>query len=428
MLCRTDGSDHVTQRIAQFTLVVRDYDEALAFWVGQLGFTRVEDTNLGDGKRWVRIRPPGAIGPTVLLARAATDEQRGRVGDQTGGRVCAFIETDDFWRDHRALVARGVRFVRPPSQEPYGIVAVFEDLYGNRIDLIEPSRLRSLVDRLALPPPAPVELSERIWMEADDYIIKRIEYRGGEDDLIPAFLFLPRAAASASGVVVFHQHNSEWHLGKSEVAGFAGAPHQAFAPALARRGVVVLAPDTLTFEERRRSGRGTEPHAHDWLEHYNEMAYRLVRGELLLAKLIADAMQAVTVLSALPQVAPTRVGVAGHSLGGHLALDLTAIDRRVAFGCASGSVSTAASRMARGVGLPMLEVIPEMHWSTVDLLAEAARRPFLVVSGTDDPHSQDAAEVVVAARTDTLEHLHAEGGHALDARRFDAIVDWLARR
>jgi catechol 2,3-dioxygenase-like lactoylglutathione lyase family enzyme len=132
----------MAQRIAELTVVVHDYDDALAFYVGKLGFEHLEDTDLGGGKRWVRVRPTGSNGAAILLARAATDAQRASVGNQTGGRVCAFIETDDFRRDHAALAARGVSFVRPPSEEPYGTVAVFEDLHGNRFDLVEPRGAR----------------------------------------------------------------------------------------------------------------------------------------------------------------------------------------------------------------------------------------------------------------------------------------------
>jgi catechol 2,3-dioxygenase-like lactoylglutathione lyase family enzyme len=125
------------QNIALFAVTVREYDEALAFYVGKLGFDLLEDTDMGGGKRWVRVRPPGSPATAILLARAVDAPQRASVGNQTGGRVFIFLETDDFWRDHRALVSRGVTFVRPPSKESYGIVAVFEDLYGNRFDLVE---------------------------------------------------------------------------------------------------------------------------------------------------------------------------------------------------------------------------------------------------------------------------------------------------
>lgn len=124
-------------KIAQITLVVRDYDEAIAFYRDRLGFTLVEDVALGDGKRWVVVVPPDAEGCRLLLARAADDKQVGRIGDQTGGRVGFFLETNDFARDHAAYVAAGVQFLEPPRQEQYGTVAVFEDLYGNRWDLIE---------------------------------------------------------------------------------------------------------------------------------------------------------------------------------------------------------------------------------------------------------------------------------------------------
>ena len=126
------------QKIAQLALVVSDYDEAIAFYCEKLGFNLIEDTPLSATKRWVLVAPPGDGGARLLLARAATDEQRSRVGDQTGGRVFLFLHTDDFWRDFERYRGLGVRFVRPPQEEPYGTVAVFEDLYGNLWDLIEP--------------------------------------------------------------------------------------------------------------------------------------------------------------------------------------------------------------------------------------------------------------------------------------------------
>ena len=119
------------------TLVVRDYDEAIAFYTGALGFELREDTALGDGKRWVVVGPPGAR-TGLLLAKADGPEQEARAGDQTGGRVAFFLHTDDFARDHERMRAAGVRFEEPPRHEPYGTVAVFRDLYGNRWDLIEP--------------------------------------------------------------------------------------------------------------------------------------------------------------------------------------------------------------------------------------------------------------------------------------------------
>ncbi|WNI15505.1 VOC family protein [Actinacidiphila sp. ITFR-21] len=121
------------------TLVVRDYDEAIAYYRDALGFELREDTPRGDGSRWVVVAPPGARETALLLARAATAQQAGRVGDQTGGRVGLFLNTDDFDRDYKRMVAAGVVFEEEPRYEPYGAVVVFEDLYGNRWDLIQPA-------------------------------------------------------------------------------------------------------------------------------------------------------------------------------------------------------------------------------------------------------------------------------------------------
>lgn len=127
-------------RLAHIALVVRDYDEALAFYVGKLGFTLVDDTyQPAQDKRWVTIRPPGAAedAATILLARAATPAQARFVGNQAGGRVFLFLATDDFDRDHAAFTAAGVEWVRPPATHDYGRVAVFADLYGNLWDLVQ---------------------------------------------------------------------------------------------------------------------------------------------------------------------------------------------------------------------------------------------------------------------------------------------------
>lgn len=124
------------RRIATTTLVVADYDEAIAWFTGKLGFSLISDVSLGGGKRWVVVAPDDGAG--LLLARADGDSQRAAIGNQTGGRVAFFLHTDDFRRDHAAMVARGVVFHEEPRVEAYGTVAVFEDLYGNLWDLIQP--------------------------------------------------------------------------------------------------------------------------------------------------------------------------------------------------------------------------------------------------------------------------------------------------
>jgi catechol 2,3-dioxygenase-like lactoylglutathione lyase family enzyme len=126
----------MSQMIGHVTLLVRDYDEAIAFFTERLQFVLIEDTRLTDGKRWVLVAPPGG-GTALLLARAATPEQESRVGDQTGGRVFLFLHTDDFWRDYHEMKSRGVIFAEEPRREAYGTVAVFYDLCGNRWDLIQ---------------------------------------------------------------------------------------------------------------------------------------------------------------------------------------------------------------------------------------------------------------------------------------------------
>jgi catechol 2,3-dioxygenase-like lactoylglutathione lyase family enzyme len=128
----------VKQSIAHIALVVRDYDEAIAFYTQKLGFTLLEDTyQPAQDKRWVLVAPPGSDGTSLLLARASKPEQEPFIGNQAGGRVFLFLRTDDFWRDYDRMVNSGVSFVRPPRAEAYGTVAVFKDLYGNLWDLIE---------------------------------------------------------------------------------------------------------------------------------------------------------------------------------------------------------------------------------------------------------------------------------------------------
>lgn len=130
----------MNQRIAHIALVVNDYDEAIEFYTQKLGFDLLEDTPLSETKRWVLVAPKGSGECCLLLAKAANDEQQSRVGNQTGGRVFLFLRTDDFWRDYRQMLENDIAFVREPSEEAYGTVAVFQDLYGNLWDLIGPPR------------------------------------------------------------------------------------------------------------------------------------------------------------------------------------------------------------------------------------------------------------------------------------------------
>lgn len=127
------------QSIVHISLLVKDYDKAINFYAGKLNFKVIEDTPLSDSKRWVLIQPPGSTGCCILLAKATNEQQMSAIGNQSGGRVFLFLETDDFNRDYTQMLANDITFVREPSVETYGIVAVFKDLYGNLWDLIQRS-------------------------------------------------------------------------------------------------------------------------------------------------------------------------------------------------------------------------------------------------------------------------------------------------
>jgi dienelactone hydrolase len=266
-----------------------------------------------------------------------------------------------------------------------------------------------------------------------------VSYSSPDGDRIPAYLFLPDAAGLRPAVLVHHQHNGERFLGKSEVCGLAGDSLQAFAPALAARGVVVLAPDSICFEDRRRQRSGRKPDSGaDWLQHYNEMAYRLLSGDLLMRKVLADSALALTVLESCEFVDRTRIGMLGHSYGGNTVLFHAALDERVRFACSSGAAGSYAAKMANDTGIEQAQVIPgfAQRWDIHDLVACIAPRSLLLVSATDDPYSCDAPTVEVRGRwaysamsaDAALEHLRFAGGHALTHKRFARIVEWVTNQ
>lgn len=287
-----------------------------------------------------------------------------------------------------------------------------------------------LRERLALADPVPVTFERREVVEADGYVRERIEYLGLEGDPIPAFLFTPRGRDTLGGVVVFHQHNGEFHFGKSEVAGDVGDAFQAFGPALARRGLAALAPDAITFEDRRAAVRGVEPDYYDWLQHYNAMSYRLLDGDLLMRKVLDDAQRALSVLLQATGVDERLVGVAGHSYGGYTALYHTAVDARCRWACISGAVCSFETRRREGTGITLFEAVPGLAQliDTHDLLSAIGPRPAMVVSGTKDKYSRDADQVVAKIAGDFITELRVDREHALDQERFDAIVEWIVAR
>jgi dienelactone hydrolase len=283
---------------------------------------------------------------------------------------------------------------------------------------------------------SPVSLAIEDVVDEDGYTRQRVSYPGREGDAIPAFLLLPPGDGPFPAVLVHHQHAGLRHLGKSEVCGLAGDPWQAFGPALARRGMVVLAPDAICFEDRRRGVRGIEPHEDDVAQHYDEMCYRLLRGDTLMRKVLDDSAVAVSLLQQHPLVDPDRVGLAGHSMGGSTTLFHAALDGRIAFAFASGAAGSYRHLMAHQVGIEMSRAIPGFaaRFDIDDLVRCMAPRPLLLVSADGDSYSMDAEAIVNEARPSyaalgaaaRLAHARYHGGHPLTEERFNRIVGWLA--
>ncbi len=270
----------------------------------------------------------------------------------------------------------------------------------------------------------------------EGYTRQLIEY-DSYGDKVTAFLLFPEIFDKNPAILINHQHNREHHLGKSEVCGLAGNPLQAFGPALVKKGFVVLAPDSICFEERRKHAHGIEPlpDDSDFWQHYNEMCYRIIKGNFLMKKVIADAMNGITLLSNLPFVDNQCIGTLGHSYGGNTVLFHSALDERIAFSCASGSACTYANRMVNNVGIEMASVIPNFHskYDIYDLVSCIAPRRLLIVSADDDKYSRDASYIVEKASSAYLElkalhnlyHKRYQGGHGLTKERFDYIINWL---
>jgi dienelactone hydrolase len=202
--------------------------------------------------------------------------------------------------------------------------------------------------------------------------------------------------------------------------------------------MVVLAPDSICFEDRRRNRMGTEPDEEtDVAQHYDEMCYRLLRGDTLMRKVLSDSAQGISLLGSSPLVDAERIGILGHSYGGNTVLFHGALDERIRFACSSGAACSYQYKMAQHVGIEMAEVIPgfALRYDIADLVACFAPRPVLLVSATDDAASQDAERIVQIAQergasmgsAEQIEHQRYAGKHAVTQERFDAIVYWLAR-
>ncbi len=269
-------------------------------------------------------------------------------------------------------------------------------------------------------------------VKEEGYTRQLISYTS-DGDIVSAFLLLPDRLDNNPAILINHQHNREHHLGKSEVCGLAGNLLQAFGPELAKQGFVVLAPDSICFEERRK-----DPTVEGFVfwQHFQEMCYRMLTGEFLMKKVLTDAMNGISLLAGLPFVDADRIGTLGHSYGGNTVLFLSALDERVSFACASGSACTFEYRMNHGTGIEMASVIPNFHgkYDIDDLVALIAPRKLLIVSSDEDKYSMDAPEIVEKAGNvyvelgvaQNLEHKRYSGGHALTEERFRDIIEWIA--
>ncbi len=285
---------------------------------------------------------------------------------------------------------------------------------------------------ISLPWEAPYVTYELLnSVQEEGYTRQLISYTS-DGDKVSAFLLLPDHLGNNPAILINHQHNREHHLGKSEVCGLAGNPLQAFGPELAKKGFVVLAPDSICFEERRKD---PTVEGFDFGQHFQEMCYRIITGDFLMKKVLSDAMNGISLLANLSFVDVDKIGTLGHSYGGNTVLFLSALDERISFACASGSACTFEYRMKHGTGIEMASVIPNFHgkYDIDDLVKLVAPRKLLLVSSDEDKYSMDAPEIVEKASArygalgvpQNLDHKRYVGGHALTEERFRAIIDWI---
>jgi len=270
----------------------------------------------------------------------------------------------------------------------------------------------------------------------DGYTCHKITYPSNYDDYgrdISAFLLIPDEAKTCPAVLLQHQHHGQRHLGKSEVIGLAGDPLQNFGEALVKRGMIVLAPDSICFEDRRQhmSGIGIDEEL-DGLRQFDEMCYRLIQGDTLMHRVLDDASIDLALLEQHPLVDNNKIGTLGHSYGGNRVLFHAAVDERIRWACSSGAVCSYQHKMANNISLGMELAIPGFaaQWDVDELVRCIAPSPFLVVSATEDVYAQDADKVLEKAASaydghDTLTHHRYEGGHPITQERFDKILAWV---
>ncbi|MFY0697988.1 MAG: hypothetical protein JXR11_09080 [Balneola sp.] len=280
--------------------------------------------------------------------------------------------------------------------------------------------------------PVPFEILETEKFEEFDRQL--ISYMGSENDDIRGYLFIPTKKKIIGSILVHHQHNGERHLGKSEVAGIAGDEFQHFCPDLAKKGLVTLAPDSICFEDRRKNMKGISENPdpdNEWLHHYNELCYRILRGSSLMKKVIEDSSIAISLLSNLKLTKNLAIGILGHSYGGNTVIFHSPFDERIQLSCSSGAVCSYKTKFEHDTGIEMAEVIPGFteKYDVEDLLKMINPRKLLILSAESDQYARDAIKIYHAIRSDfdnpnSISLMHYEGGHPLDQQRFDDIIDW----
>jgi dienelactone hydrolase len=283
----------------------------------------------------------------------------------------------------------------------------------------------------------PVDYVVHEARQEDGYTRYQISYTAAEGDTIPAYLLIPDGDGSFPAILLQHQHASQRHWGKSEVCGLVGDPFQAFAPILARKGFVVLAPDSICFEDRRRNQSGILPHESDGMQHFNEMCYRLTQGDTLMRKVLDDSALGISLLQHHASVLPDKIGTFGHSYGGNTVLFHAALDERIQFVCLSGAACSYQYKFENEIGLEMALVIPNFatRWDIHHLIRCIVPRHLLIMSADKDPNSQDVDKIFDAIQADfgkqiishNMSHLRYVGEHALTQERFDAIIEWMCQ-
>lgn len=267
-----------------------------------------------------------------------------------------------------------------------------------------------------------------------------IKYQGSENDEIRAYLFLPKSKIIGS-VLVHHQHNGERHLGKSEVAGIVGDPFQFFCPELAKEGIISLAPDSTCFEDRRKNKIGIVPDSNpdnDWLQHYNEMCYKLLKGKSLMKQVLDDSSIGISLLSQQKNTIKDKIGILGHSYGGNTVIFHSPFDERIKYSCSSGAVCSYETKFKFGIGIEMAEVIPNFvtKYDIEDLLKLISPRDLLIVSATQDIYSKDSKEIFELVQPfyekhnvkNSITHKQFQGEHRLNGERFRFIINWFKNK